>query len=163
MKHSETFFTNKVHCLVNFTSYKKYPIAALTLISFCDKLLMLSYYLHIRTFTKNSSNVPHGLYRWWQLNWQIPFKTLSINYHDYYDITILINGCFLFDNARWVTSSLKVCRQFPLRNCVQLWHNNKVNSIKQLHHLPTQLPGRIPLLILNKFASTMSVYSYVRM
>ena len=86
--------------MVNFASYKKYPIAALTLISFCDKLLKLSYYLYIRTFTKNSSNVPHGLYRWWQLKWQIPFKTLSINYHDYYEITILINGCFLFDNAR---------------------------------------------------------------
>ena len=89
LKHSETFFTNKVHCLVNFASYKKYPIAALTLISFCDKLLKLSYYLHIRTVTKNSSNVPHGLYRWWQLNWQTPFKILSINYHDCYDITIL--------------------------------------------------------------------------
>ena len=122
LKHSETFFTNKVHCLVNFASYKKYPIAALTLISFCNKLLMLSYYLHIHTFTKNSSNVPHGLYRWWQLNWQTPFKTLSINYHDCYDITILINGCFLFDNARWVAFCLKVCSQFPLKNCVQLWH-----------------------------------------
>ena len=89
MKHSETFFTNKVHCMVNFASYKKYPIAALTLISFCEKLLKFSYYLHIRTVTKKSSNVPHGLYRWWQLNWQTPFKTLSINYHDCYDITIL--------------------------------------------------------------------------
>ena len=32
MKHSLTFFTYIVHHLVNFASYKKNPIAALTLI-----------------------------------------------------------------------------------------------------------------------------------